>query len=276
MKIQYLGTAAAEALPAPFCKCSICENARKVKGKEIRTRSQAVIDDVLVMDYPCDTYDHMIRFGLNMCNVGNVLLTHSHSDHFCPEEIILRRPDVATGLEGKLHIHGNATNQGAYEMAIKNERRRYHSFKDYQEYHILQPFQSYHIGAYEVTPLKANHDIHEECLLYLISDGTHTIFYANDSGMFPEETWKALEGRHVDAVGFDCTMLKLERVFNHMNLDDAEETRKRLYDMGCADENTKFVLTHFSHNGGMTHQELEEYGEAHNFLIAYDGFTLRL
>ena len=32
MKIQYLGTAAAEGLPALFCGCEICQNARKTKG----------------------------------------------------------------------------------------------------------------------------------------------------------------------------------------------------------------------------------------------------
>ena len=35
MKIRYLGTGAAEGIPAVFCECSICKNARKVKGKEI-------------------------------------------------------------------------------------------------------------------------------------------------------------------------------------------------------------------------------------------------
>ncbi len=42
MKIKYLGTAAYEGLPAIFCECDTCNEARKRKGKNIRTRSQAL------------------------------------------------------------------------------------------------------------------------------------------------------------------------------------------------------------------------------------------
>ena len=51
MKIQYLGTAAAEGIPAIFCDCKTCQKARKLGGKEIRTRSQAIIDDRLLIDF---------------------------------------------------------------------------------------------------------------------------------------------------------------------------------------------------------------------------------
>lgn len=44
MRFQYLGTAAAEGFPAIFCNCEYCQNARRLKGKNIRTRSQAIID----------------------------------------------------------------------------------------------------------------------------------------------------------------------------------------------------------------------------------------
>ena len=38
MKIKYLGTAAAEAIPALFCTCDVCRKARKVGGRELRLR----------------------------------------------------------------------------------------------------------------------------------------------------------------------------------------------------------------------------------------------
>ncbi len=47
MKIKYLGTAAAEGIPAIFCECKICKKARELGGKNIRTRSQALINDDL-------------------------------------------------------------------------------------------------------------------------------------------------------------------------------------------------------------------------------------
>lgn len=64
MQLQYLGTAAAEGFPGMFCSCAACERARKAGGKNIRTRSQAVIDDSLLIDFPADTYHHVLTHGL--------------------------------------------------------------------------------------------------------------------------------------------------------------------------------------------------------------------
>ena len=45
MKFHFLGTAAAEGIPALFCECAVCKEAREKGGRFIRTRSQALIDD---------------------------------------------------------------------------------------------------------------------------------------------------------------------------------------------------------------------------------------
>ena len=55
MRIKYLGTAAAEGVPGIFCDCENCKRARKLGGKNIRTRSQAILDDTLLIDFPADT-----------------------------------------------------------------------------------------------------------------------------------------------------------------------------------------------------------------------------
>ena len=55
MKIRYLGTAAAEGWPALFCSCPICTHARTQGGKNLRTRTQAILDGELLIDFPPDT-----------------------------------------------------------------------------------------------------------------------------------------------------------------------------------------------------------------------------
>lgn len=53
MKVTYLGTAAAERVPAIFCNCRICRHAMEKKGREIRTQTQALLDDgKLLIDFP--------------------------------------------------------------------------------------------------------------------------------------------------------------------------------------------------------------------------------
>lgn len=50
MKIHFLGTAASEGIPNPFCRCEHCQQARIRKGKDLRTHSSAIIDDELLID----------------------------------------------------------------------------------------------------------------------------------------------------------------------------------------------------------------------------------
>lgn len=82
MEIQYLGTAAAEGLPALFCDCETCRKARVAGGKEVRTRTQAVVDRRVLIDFPPDTYAHALSYSLKLGQIQHLLITHSHMDHF--------------------------------------------------------------------------------------------------------------------------------------------------------------------------------------------------
>ena len=57
MKILYMGTAAAEGWPGLFCSCDVCSHARKAGGRNLRTRTQAMLDDDLLLDFPPDDLD---------------------------------------------------------------------------------------------------------------------------------------------------------------------------------------------------------------------------
>ena len=92
MKLQYLGTAAAEGWPALFCECDNCKRAKMAGGRNIRTRSQALIDDTLVIDFPPDTYMHILNNGLDAGHWTGALITHAHSDHFYASDFAMHRP----------------------------------------------------------------------------------------------------------------------------------------------------------------------------------------
>ena len=90
MEFTYLGTAAAEGWPAVFCRCKYCLEAQRLGGKNIRTRSQAIINDDLLIDLPPDTYLHKLAHNLDLTRVKYLLLTHCHMDHFYPQELTVR------------------------------------------------------------------------------------------------------------------------------------------------------------------------------------------
>ena len=56
MVIRYQGTGAYEGIPALFCPCDTCREARKAGGAEIRSRSGALVDGTLKLDFPPDAY----------------------------------------------------------------------------------------------------------------------------------------------------------------------------------------------------------------------------
>ena len=76
MKLHYLGTAAAEAIPAVWCNCEVCKKIRKTRGKDVRTRSQVLINDDLMVDFPQDSYMHMLQNDLEFYKLKYVIFTH--------------------------------------------------------------------------------------------------------------------------------------------------------------------------------------------------------
>ena len=78
MKVQILGTAAAEGFPALFCNCDACKRAFEKGGRNLRTRSGVIVDDHCMIDYSCDTLMHMYQNHLDLAKIDTLLLSHSH------------------------------------------------------------------------------------------------------------------------------------------------------------------------------------------------------
>ena len=91
MKIQFMGTAAAEGAPALFCTCAHCRYARARGGREIRSRAGSIVDGRLKLDFGPDSFKQMLDCGVDYTNLRAVLITHSHDDHLLPTDLAYRR-----------------------------------------------------------------------------------------------------------------------------------------------------------------------------------------
>lgn len=273
MKIQYLGTAASEGWPAVFCRCKACMEAKKRGGKNIRTRAQALIDGELLIDFGPDTYFHMLTFDVPLRDIKNVLITHSHSDHFYPHDIVSRRPPFAFGAEEfQLNLYGNDKAATKLYAVLREEQQK--EMDQYLAYHELEFYQTYEIGGYQVIPLPALHDRTERCMVYIIEKDGKRILYAHDTGYFKDEVWEHIRGLRFDAVSLDCTTIIHFDGNNHMGLENDRVMKELLIQNGCADEKTVFILNHFSHGGELLYEELKEAVKEDGFLISYDGMTV--
>ena len=225
-----------------FCRCPLCEQARALGGKNIRTRSQALINDDLLLDLPPDNYLHPLYYGLDLSKVRTLLITHSHADHFYPHDLECLREPYSHTYTGQMAVYGNdAVERGLLDACggLSGANLRY-------QFTRVEAFQPFRTGEYEVTPLPAVHTKTEKCLFYRIQQGDKVVLYAHDTGAFTEETIDHLksQGGRFSLVSLDCTAQQHRDGGYHMGLPDAIEQKERLISAGLADENTVWVVNH--------------------------------
>lgn len=272
MRYQFLGTAAAEGVPGIYCDCDICENARKLGGKDIRTRSQSLVNDDLLIDFSADTYLHVLRNNLPIHKIFHCLVTHGHEDHFYPKEFMNR-------IEGYAHLKDDHpfniyASKPVLDMVRESTAPAVES--GVVILHELTAFESVDAGGYRVTPLPADHPTAIEPLIYFIERDGKSVLHANDTGYFLPEVWEWLENnvRHIDFAEFDCTFGLMPCRENHMGFDTVLEVRNRLKEMGLVDNTSVCVINHFSHNVVPAYDELRKISERENMLTSYDGMIV--
>lgn len=273
MRIKFLGTAAAEAFPAMYCDCEKCKKAITLGGRNIRTRSQTLIDDDLLIDYPSDTYLHLVQNNINLLDIKHCLITHTHSDHFYPN-------DFSWLKNGYSHPPKNWHGLTVYGSEDIKKPLSDKISKGLFNCEVLVSFKAYKIGDYTVTPLKAQHGTSNP-YIYIIQKNNTAFLYAHDTGNFPNETWKYLKNSGIcfDAVSFDCNEGASMKIpyDTHMCLGDNLKCRDLLIENNLADTNTKFVLNHFSHNGeNCVYDDFVKIAEKYGFLTSYDGFEINI
>lgn len=292
MYIQYLGTAAAEGIPALFCQCPVCRHAREAGGKEMRTRTGAIIDGKLKIDFGPDSFVHMQRYGLNYLALDGLLITHTHSDHLTAAELEFRIPHGCYLPDGTvpqtaLTVYGNA------DVGKRMEEYTRHPSNSLA-FREMKPFAPVNIGAYTVTALPAVHcwdrngvkfpvrfgerTVYrsEDALMYLIEKDGERILYAHDTCEFCEEAMAYLQRKRMDLISLDCTGGSWHYDYTgwvgHMTSEGCLAMREKLLAIGAADENTLFVANHFSHNGYTTYEDIRRITPG--FIISYDGLTI--
>jgi len=279
MKIKILGSSGGESYPANFCGCDHCQAARLAGGKSIRTLSQTLINDDLLIDLPCDTPAHARAYGLNLGDIPNILITHVHYDHFQPTLLADRGHVYAHNLKCPvLTLHGSEEVKSVFEAVEKiypiNPTIRQNIINS-----VFSPFEKKSVGNYTVTALPAKHGT-KAPLNYIISDGRATLLYLHDTGYPTEQILSFLvkEKIRADAVFMDATMgvMEIDDSRGHMSFEQDKRLKNELIDRGIATEKTVFVANHITHNKAETHEKIEEIFEGTGILVSYDGMVVEI
>ncbi len=280
MKIEFLGTAASEGWPSLFCQCEACRRARAAGGRNIRTRQQVLLNDDLLLDFGPDTLMHVNQHGIDLSRIHDVLVTHAHSDHFYPEDMMKITCNYTPIIDNRLlNIYGNedVVRAGNYAHEMKNRWKGYDSI----HFELLKAFGWYEIAErYKVLVLPAVHDRSQNCFIYYISSEDCSVLYACDSGYFSDETFEALCGLEIDALILECTGIFKDLGHGHSNIEWLLKIRERLSSQGSLKEQTRTFATHVCHSGAFKdgrsyiHEELSDELMKHGVELCYDGMTV--
>lgn len=274
MKITYFGTAAYEGVPSLYCECDVCKKSFERGGRNLRSRSQALVNDDLLIDFNADTVCHFLKYRPDLHKIGDCLITHSHCDHLYVDDIEMLSSPYS-------HEHRALR---FYAAANGYERLKALSDKRHMDKVIpltlVEPGKIFTAaeGKYRILPLRANHDPSVSPVFYAIESGGKRMLYAHDTGMFFDEVYGQLaEFGRLDLISLDCTGCLGDEFGwrdGHMSLRTNLEVLALLKEKGIADQKTIVVLNHFSHNGGQTYEEMLPEAEKHGLIVAYDGLEV--
>ena len=149
MKIKFLGTSAGWPLPRLGCSCHVCAS---TDPRDKRTRTQLLINDILLLDVGIDTYHHLIKPDVNPTKIKFAAITHEHPDHTLGlwdlghTYLFSRKGKTGLRIDISIIIHPNTFS-----------KLRHLFFRD--EYKILktQSNKTTKINGLEVTLLPVNH-----------------------------------------------------------------------------------------------------------------------
>ena len=279
MKLKYYGTGAGYGLPEVFCDCRICRHARENGGKNIRTRSMALLDGRLAIDLSVDTFHHCAFAGLDMRKVKHVLVTHSHHDHFFTSDLFSR----VRGMTEPVNFYLSQSSGRAVRAIVEKHKSEFAAgTRDPKawtlaEVHTLEYFKTIEILDYKITPLPARHVKALEPMIFVIEHGEKCILWGHDTGLLLPESaeWIKNSGIKFDLVSLDCTLRRGEQITkSHMDLDWCIETADMLRANGNTDENTIFALSHIGHLVDRTHDELTAEAAEYGMIAAWDGMEI--
>ncbi len=264
MLIKILGSSNAEGWPALFCNCYACNRAKELGGKNLRSRSSVIIDDSLKLDFPPDTLHHIIQHNLDLSKLKYLLITRSDYYNFASEELKFLSP-IDAQRKGLDYVRVLGNTESIYQLKRLNK-------SIHASLHEIEPFQTISLGNYIINSIRAQNNGDLYPLNYIIKKDRKSILYAINTGFYEEKTWKHVKGEYVDAVILECSQGPKKSQDNYkMGIPDVVQYKKRAEDVGLTGSHTQWILTNFSHNGGITHEEMEELALPFGFTVAYDG-----
>ena len=249
MKLLFMGTGAAD-----------WGIKNRVGDEFFRRFTSIMINNDLMIDCNDETLDFIEKNGCDTSNVRNLLITHTHDDHYSVSAIN--------------RLFGNDITLFCDKGAVAAQER----LKAVQR--VIPLYTPTRVGKYEVIAAAANHSVAnsaEQPLNYIISDGEKRMFWGCDGAWLLNGTWHEMKKYKYDLIVLDGTLGTDEgdyRIFEHNNLRMITEMSATFRKLKLLNEGGKIMISHMSRQAHKSHDELGAYLEKYDITAAFDGLEI--
>ena len=204
-------------------------------------------------------------------NVKNIIVTHSHGDHFNSATV----ERLCVGKDCTLWADPACMRKLIRELGEETAAKI--------RFVETRRNRDYEIGGYKVTSLRSNHatdDPDEDTRIYLIEEGGRILFYGCDSAWIPTVSWNVIKAKAVNAMVLELTCGETAtydwRIFEHNTPEmlDIMLTMFRKYNLFAP--YVKYYVSHLARTLHTDHEGLVKYLEPRGVTPAYDGFSFEV
>lgn len=236
----------------------------------VRGSAGTLIDGHILIDCGTTGSANLERAGVAPGAITDLVITHSHGDHFNVDEI-------RKVIEGRskelppLAVWADPRCLAALERKSPGPHAK----------HILAPGVSFVVGRCHVTALPANHLVAEpeRALHYLFETPCGNLLYALDGAWMLKPARQLIGKRRLDMIVWDATMSKTGdyRIFEHNDLAMIGLMMESFRTTGAADDKTVCVLDHMARTLWPADlRESERLAAERGWILAADGMALEL
>ncbi len=250
-----------------FLGTCACDFSEKLKGeckdrfdKDARRSSSMLIDGRILIDCGPHTLNAMEIAGVERAQIGDLVLTHLHDDHYDEENV----RELAKNRSTPLRIW---VKQGA-NIQVPNG-----------EIIEVEPFKEYSGQGFVLTGLDANHheDTYPQHLLIEING--KKIFYGCDGAWLLNKTNAYLSEKGVDLAVLECTVgdyVGDYRLGEHNSIPMVRLMMPSLKTTGFLRDDSLVYLSHLAPSLHKSHTETEKITKKFGAIPAYDGLRVEV
>ncbi len=261
MKLTFLGTGAADWDINAYAP-----------GEPFRRFSSALVD----RDFLIDPGPHIFHYATEagepglLAGVKNIIVTHSHYDHFSPETV------ARLCLGRDCTLWANAACRRKLIRALGEEAASGISFVE------TALGQDYAVGDYKVTPLPAIHvtddPLETDTRVYLVERAGRILYYGCDSAWMHTAAWNVIKTRPLNAMVLECTCGELARndwrIFEHNTLEMLDLMLTMFKKYGHFAPDVRYYASHLARTLHGDHPSTAAALAALGVTMAYDGLTI--